>query len=90
VLHNEAWLVRLTEDLQKLGLRVTPSVGNFVLIHFDAAGKSAEAADVFLSQRGFILRRVTGYGFPNALRLTIGTEEANNGVVSALAEFMKS
>ncbi len=34
-----------------------------------------------------ILRRVAAYGFPNALRLTVGTEEANRGVVAALAEF---
>ena len=34
--------------------------------------------------RGYILRRVAGYGFPNALRMTVGTEEANRGVVAAL------
>ena len=37
-----------------------------------------------------ILRRVSGYGFPNALRMTIGTEEANRGVVAALTTFLKS
>jgi histidinol-phosphate aminotransferase len=36
------------------------------------------------------MRRVTAYGFPNALRMTIGTEEANRGVVAALTEFLKS
>jgi histidinol-phosphate aminotransferase len=34
------------------------------------------------------LRRVTGYGLPNALRLTVGTEEANHLVVKALSEFV--
>ena len=81
----------LTDELPKLGLRVTPSVGNFVLIHFpDDEKHSAAEADAFLSARGYILRRVTGYGFPNALRMTVGTEEANRGVVAALAEFLKS
>ena len=42
-----------------------------------------------LTARGYILRRVAGYGFPNALRMTVGTEEANRGVVAALAEFLK-
>ncbi len=32
--HNERWLPWLTEELTRLGLRVTPSVGNFVLVHF--------------------------------------------------------
>jgi histidinol-phosphate aminotransferase len=88
--HNTTWLRWLVEELTKLGLRVTPSVGNFILIHFpdgDAA-KSAAAADDHLSARGFILRRVTGYGFPNALRMTVGTEEANRGVVAALTELL--
>lgn len=89
IAHNEEWLPRLTEELQALGLVVTPSVTNFVLIHFpEQAGKSAADADTFLSSRGLILRRVTSYGFANALRLTIGTAEANRLVISALKEFM--
>jgi histidinol-phosphate aminotransferase len=91
VQHNEQWLAWLSDELPKLGLRVTPSVGNFVLIHFpDDAKHSATDADAWLSQRGYVLRRVAAYGFPNALRMTVGTEEANRGVVAALAEFMKS
>ena len=91
IAHNDRWLSWLSEELPKLGLRVTPSVGNFILIHFPAAEKhSAEKADAFLSSRGYILRRVAAYGFPNALRMTVGAEEANRGVVAALAEFLKS
>ncbi|MER8387907.1 histidinol-phosphate transaminase [Mesorhizobium sp. M1428] len=91
VAHNETWLAWLSEQLAGLGLRVTPSVGNFILIHFPEDKKhSAAAADDYLCQRGYILRRVSGYGFPNALRMSIGTEEANRGVVAALATFLKS
>ncbi|MER9677986.1 histidinol-phosphate transaminase [Mesorhizobium sp. M0184] len=91
VAHNETWLAWLSEQLSWLGLRVTPSVGNFILIHFPEDKKhSAAAADDYLSARGYILRRVSGYGFSNALRMSIGTEEANRGVVAALATFMKS
>ncbi|AUX77678.1 MULTISPECIES: histidinol-phosphate transaminase [Sinorhizobium] len=87
--HNLAWLARASEALAAIGLRVTPSVTNFVLIHFqEAGGKSAEEADAFLTGRGFILRAVSAYGFPNALRMTIGSEEANEGVIAALTEFM--
>lgn len=90
VLHNEKWLNWLSEELPKLGLRVTPSVANFVLIHFPEDGRhSAADADEYLLERGYILRRVAAYGFPNALRMTVGTEEANRGVVAALAQFLK-
>jgi histidinol-phosphate aminotransferase len=85
---NEKWLGWLSDEISRLGLRVTPSVGNFLLIHFDGSGKTAEEADAFLTSRGYILRRVAGYGFPNALRMSIGTEEANRGVVASLAELL--
>jgi histidinol-phosphate aminotransferase len=89
IAHNSVWLQSLTEDVTKLGLRVTPSIGNFVLVHFsDASGKGAAEADPFLRERGLVLRRVAGYGFPNALRMTVGTEEANNAFTAALSEFL--
>ncbi|PSM15865.1 MULTISPECIES: histidinol-phosphate transaminase [Nitratireductor] len=89
VAHNDRWLPWLTEELTGLGLRVTPSIGNFILIHFPDERRSAALADEYLTARGYILRRVAGYGFPNALRMTIGTEEANRGVVAALSDFLK-
>jgi histidinol-phosphate aminotransferase len=87
--HNERWLTWLLEEIPKLGLEVTPSVANFLLIHFpnDEAHTAAEA-DAFLTRRGLILRRVTPYKLPNALRMSVGSEEANRLVVAALSEFM--
>jgi histidinol-phosphate aminotransferase len=87
--HNEKWLDWLLVEIRKLGLEVTPSIANFVLIHFpESRGRTAEDADAFLTQRGLILRRVKAYKLPNALRMTVGTEEANRLAVAALAEFM--
>ena len=74
---------------RKLGLDVTPSVANFMLIHFPQdKGRTAADADAFLTKRGLILRQVGAYKLPNALRMTVGTEEANRLVVKALAEFL--
>jgi histidinol-phosphate aminotransferase len=87
--HNAQWLPWLTEEIGKLGLKVTPSVANFVLIHFpEAKGRTAKDADAFLTKRGLILRQVGGYKLPNALRMSVGTEEANRLTVKALAEFL--
>ncbi|TSJ63888.1 histidinol-phosphate transaminase [Starkeya sp. 3C] len=89
VAHNETWLPWLTSELTALGLTVTPSVANFLLVHFpDLPGKRAREADAFLMQRGLILRRVDAYGIPGALRLSVGTEEANRLLVATLAEFL--
>ena len=86
--HNDKWLPWLTEEIGKLGLKVTPSVANFVLIHFKDVARPRREADAFLTKRGLILRRVAGYKLPAALRMTVGTEEANRLVVEALAEFV--
>jgi histidinol-phosphate aminotransferase len=87
--HNEKWLAWLTEEIGKLGLKVTPSVGNFILIHFpDTKGKTAKDADALLTSRGLVLRAVGAYHLPNALRMSVGTEEANRLVVKTLAEMM--
>jgi histidinol-phosphate aminotransferase len=89
--HNTKWLAWLTDEIGKLGLEVTPSVANFLLIHFPTAkGKTAQDADKFLTARGLILRQVAAYKLPNALRMSVGTEEANRLVVQALAEFLGS
>src|SRR5262245_25219845 len=87
--HNEKWLAWLTEEIRRLGLVVTPSIANFVLIHFPRTkGKTAEDADAFLTKRGLILRQVKAYRLPNALRMSVGSEEANKLVVAALADFL--
>ncbi|MFN8830340.1 MAG: pyridoxal phosphate-dependent aminotransferase [Labrys sp. (in: a-proteobacteria)] len=89
--HNDQWLAYVNAALPRLGLTVTPSVGNFVLVHFPTTpGRTAREADAFLVQRGLVLRRVDAYGLPNALRLTIGPGEALQAVVAALTEFMRA
>ena len=88
--HNDVWLPWVTGELEKLGLGVTPSVANFVLMHFpEGSGKTATGADEFLKSQGVIVRKVGAYGFPNALRMTIGSEADNKRAVDALARYMK-
>jgi histidinol-phosphate aminotransferase len=64
-------------------------VTNFILIHFPAEqGKTAADADEFLTRRGLVLRALKNYQLPHALRMTIGTEEANRLVIEGLRDFM--
>lgn len=85
--HNSKWLSWLSVELKALGLEVSPSVGNFLLLHFPDR-KPAAAADAFLQEHGIVVRRMDGYGMPGALRLSIGTEEANRAVAKVLKEFL--
>ncbi|MGQ0673701.1 MAG: histidinol-phosphate transaminase [Hyphomicrobium sp.] len=87
--HNETWLPKLADGLKAIGLEVTPSVANFLLIHFPRSrDRGAAAADEFLKSRAIILRRVTSYHLPDCLRMTIGSDADNRAVLDALAAFM--
>lgn len=89
IAHNERWLPWLTAEIERLGLTVTPSVANFLLVHFSGSdGRTAEAADAFLRGKGIIVRRVASYRLPDALRVTVGTESENRAVVGALALYL--
>ena len=91
VAHNERWLPWLSAEIGKLGIDVTPSVGNFLLLHFpEADGRRAADADAFLIERGLYLRRLENYGLPDCLRMSVGTEEANHLAVAALKAFMEA
>ena len=84
------WRPWLAQQLGGLGLEVTPSQANFLLVGFPTTpGKTADEAAAFLEQRGLIVRGVGGYGLADWLRITIGLEGHNRALVEALADFLK-
>lgn len=86
----DTWLPWLAQQFGGLGLDVTPSHANFVLVTFPKAlGKSAADAEAFLAERGLIVRGVKNYGLPDSLRITVGLEEHNRAVVDGLTAFLK-
>ncbi len=77
------------QRLQNLGLNVTESVGNFLLVCFDNdPDRSAATADSYLKENGIIVRNVASYGLPDCLRITIGTDQEMHRVVDVLSRFM--
>lgn len=86
--HNEEWLTWLRAQLTRLGLRVTPSIANFLLIHFEDEDE-AVAADAHLRRGGLLLRSTANYGLPACLRMTVGDATANRAVVTALGDFLE-
>lgn len=84
--HNDrwrGWFVEQIDGLGNAGLRCVPSRANFVLVLFEGA-LTAEAAYHGLMDAGYIVRWLPGQGLPNALRITIGTEDETRGVVAAI------
>src|SRR5690606_4357924 len=70
---NSRGMEMLTAGFRRLGLSWIPSRANFVAVR---VGKGAEVFQKLLRQ-GVIVRPVGGYGLPEYLRVSIGTEAEN-------------
>ena len=79
----KAWL---RDALAAIAVPSDEAFGNFILARFGSEDEAA-TCDAHLKSKGLIVRMVAGYGFPEALRITIGDEAACKRVASAIAEF---
>ena len=77
---NRRGMEQLVAGLKRLGLEHIPSHGNFVTFR---VGDGAAVNQKLLKQ-GVIVRPIGGYGLPEWLRVTIGTEPENARFLEAL------
>ena len=75
----------LRSQCERLGLRYAPSSTNFLLL--DTGMDSARVCRE-LESRGIIVRPADRYGYPNHIRVTIGTMENNQRFIRALEELI--
>lgn len=86
--HNQKWLKIFFETFAKSStIKAWPSFGNFVLLDFGSKEKCSEINQKLLNE-GIILREMSGYGLPNCLRATIGTDEENEYLLGVLAALL--
>jgi histidinol-phosphate aminotransferase len=83
---NKEQRARLTGALRQLGIACDDSETNFVLARF-ADAEEAGRADAALKAEGIIVRRVTGYGFPEGLRITVGDKDQTGRLINALTRW---
>lgn len=74
---------RLRGALGQLGIACDASDTNFVLARMGSVAE-ADAAEAALVADGILVRRVGGYGFPEALRITVGDAEQTGRVIDCL------
>lgn len=77
---NDAGLALLKTEFAKRNLEIIPAFGNFISF------KIANTPCVFeaLLKQGVIVRPIAGYGLPDYLRVTVGTEAQNRRFLAAL------
>ncbi|TNE61739.1 MAG: histidinol-phosphate transaminase [Alphaproteobacteria bacterium] len=84
---NAEWRDWETAALTALGLDVVPSETNFLLVGFPTESPfTALECNEFLLKNGYIVRALGV--LPNHLRISIGSEQQNRGVVALITEFM--
>lgn len=83
---NNAGLMQLGDACRERGLSYIPTVSNFLCV--DLARPALPVYDALLRD-GVIVRALASYGFPNHLRITVGTEAQNRRVIHALDRALK-
>jgi len=83
--HNAKWRHWLSAELTSDQIRVLPSQGNFILALFTQNGTTgAKHGFAALAEQGLIVREMGAYGLADALRISIGQEEAMKKVADIL------
>ncbi len=81
---NKQGMQQLTQAFGQLRLSYIPSVGNFITV------KVGQAMQIYeeLLKKGVIVRPVNNYNMPEHLRMSIGTEEENALLITALQQIL--
>jgi len=84
LIHTE--LEYLQQNVEKMGIKPFPSQSNFFLIDVEMdADKVFEA----MLKKGVIVRSMVSYGYPEYIRVTVGTRAENDRFLNALEKVMK-
>ena len=73
----------LESNLSKLNITTIPSVTNFITTVWESQKKANYITNALL-QKGIIVRNLSPFGWANCIRISIGTEEQNNRLISEL------
>jgi histidinol-phosphate aminotransferase len=82
---NRKNLSRIYEFCDLNNLEYYPTQTNFILIDFKV---DSDKAFQFLLEKGYIVRSGKALGFPTCVRITVGTEEENEGLLKVINEFL--
>ena len=81
--HNVEQLPLISRELASLGLKITPSIANFVLAEIPQGRLSLDDFFKNMIREGIIVRPVANYGFERGVRISVGTTEENLRLLEA-------
>ena len=87
--HNTSWSKKIFSVLKEYKIKTNEPTANFFLMNFDETKINSDEAFKKLGSKRIILREMKQYKILNALRLTIGDEQANEHFVQSIREILK-
>lgn len=86
---NRDMRARMSTELRSLGLKVYPSQGNFILVDFAEASRSATDVHAMLRRRGIATRRFMSKAFDSCIRITLGHETDLARTAQDIGDFLR-
>lgn len=86
VRNNVKWMKELEKILKDKGIEYIGSKANFITTVFPS-NEEASNFNKIMDEAGILLRKLDGFGIPNAVRISIGNEEEMEYVTEVLREF---
>ena len=80
---NARGLRLLMASLHEMGLKAVPSEANFVMVEFPDGAAADRVVEELLTQ-GVIVRPLKAFGLPQCVRISTGTDEANQRCLAAM------
>ena len=77
----------LKEELDILGIENIPSAANFITTIWKSEQQAHRLSNDLLA-KGIIVRHLASFGWPNCVRISIGTEKENNRIINALKKIL--
>ena len=87
--HNTLWSKKIFSVLKEYKIQTNEPTTNFFLMNFNETKINSEEAFEKLANNRLLLRKMTQYKIPNALRLTIGDKESNELFVECIRSIFK-
>jgi len=87
--HNTLWAKKIFSVLKELNIKTNEPATNFFLMNFEKTKINSDEVFEKLAIEKLILRKMTQYKIPNALRLTIGNKQVNEHFIKSVGSIFK-
>jgi len=84
---NEKGIVFLKQEFDALGIENVPSRANFITTVWKSEDRASNLTQSLL-EKGVIVRQLTGFGWPNCIRISVGLEAENQKCIESLKEIL--